>query len=255
MLIKFSLCLLIAFNIQAQNKDCCDSIKSNIKQKSKAIQRKISTKKEEPKQHDIYISIDNSNNGENHKKKSASSMNCSCEKIFEKKLPEIEKEFDWNDFFKNALTILLALIAGLITLYQMKSNIISSSRIRWIEELKELLSKLYSETLKAHNAHRNCINAGKTEEKEEFNAQYENYSNYLSNFNSISNKIKMHLNSNEPAHRNIENIIDRIDMKLSSDQILNFDQKNIENDLKEIVLNSKIIFKEEWDKSKKIFKI
>jgi hypothetical protein len=38
----------------------------------------------------------------------------------------------------NLVTILIALIAGLVALYQVKSNVISEARIKWMESLERL---------------------------------------------------------------------------------------------------------------------
>lgn len=161
----------------------------------------------------------------------------------------------WLDVVKNGVTIFIALIAGLLALYQMKANIISSTRIRWIEDLRETLSKLYPVALNALNSYKNRNNELKMEKSEEAYRYYMEYIKNLSDFNALSNKIKMQLNSSEPDHKRIEEIIDILDSKLDLANIENATVQEIEAHLKLIVSHSKNIFKKEWEKSKRIFKI
>ena len=86
-------------------------------------------------------------------------------------------------------------------------------------------------------------------------SHYIDYATNMARYNSISNKIRMQLNSNEPDHKAIEEILDRIDIKLDEENIVNFTGKELEVDLKIIIAHSKTIFKSEWEKSKKLYKI
>ncbi len=157
-----------------------------------------------------------------------------------------------QDILKNSTTILIGLIAGMIALYQVKSNVISSARIKWIDELRSNLSELYSITLETVI---NNVNAriGKTDEIKTI--YYDKYITCLSRFLILSNKVKMHLNSNEDKHHRIELLIDEIVDLFDSNNIDSINKGLIENKLKEIVKISKQIFREEWKRSKKILNI
>ncbi len=65
----------------------------------------------------------------------------------------------------------------------------------------------------------------------------------------------MYLNSAEDDHKKIENFIDKISDHLHTKRTTEINCDEIEDDLQEIVRISKVIFKKEWDKSKKLFKI
>ena len=52
-----------------------------------------------------------------------------------------------NSIIENSITIIIALIAGIIALYQVKSNIVSSTRINWIENLRLSISEYNDATL------------------------------------------------------------------------------------------------------------
>ncbi len=161
----------------------------------------------------------------------------------------------WSDILKNFVTIILALIAGFLALYQMKVNIISSARIRWIEDLRDTLSKLYPATLDILNSFENHKLHSKHNNTQKADESYLEYTKNMTTFNALSNKVRMQLNSNEPAHKAIENILDEIDSKIHQNNILKITGEELELYLKKIVVHSKVIFKEEWEKSKKISKI
>ncbi len=161
----------------------------------------------------------------------------------------------FSDILKNFVTIIIALIAGFLALYQMKANIISSARIRWIEDLRDTLSKLYPATLDILNSFENHKLQAKHNNIEKANESYLEYTKNMTTFNALSNKVRMQLNSNEPDHKAIENILDEIDSKIHQDNIFNITGEELEMYLKKIVVHSKVIFKEEWEKSKKIYKI
>lgn len=72
------------------------------------------------------------------------------------------------------ITISLALLAGFITLLQVKSNIISNARVKWVEDLRNILS-LYCSELE------NCSSL-----KLDFNDEVKNRNN--SNDESIKEK-------------------------------------------------------------------
>lgn len=236
----------------SQTIDCCDTLMKLIKgREAKTICRKSIN----GLNREITISIDNSHSANNFATPEVDSHNKppSCPSSTKKNLEE--DNFEWNDFFKNFLTIILALIAGFIALYQMKSNIIASARIHWIEDLRDSLSKLYPAALDTVISATNYRNAKISIDKRESDKYYKEYCIHISNFNALSNKIIMQLNSNEPEHKILEDIIIIIDSKIDTANIDNITAQDIEGDLKLVVSYSKIIFKKEWDKSKKLFEI
>lgn len=159
------------------------------------------------------------------------------------------------DLLKNIITILIALFAGFLALYQMKANVISSSRIRWIEDLRDTLSKMYPVTLLSITYIRNIREAHSAGDKPRQDAAYNDYVKHLHEYNALSNKAKMLLNSDETEHKKIEDLLTKIDDNLHKLNIINANDEEIEKDLKAIVGLAKTIFKNEWTKSKRIFKI
>lgn len=151
---------------------------------------------------------------------------------------------------ENSLTIIIALMAGLVALYQVKSNIVSTARIKWIETLKEDISNLYNCALSAVFFFTENINKND-------NDLYHKYLEAHSKFYILSNKIKMQLNITETKHNDLNTLLDEIDAMLDggTGQLKNITQEQVEKKLRDIVIISRDIFKIEWEKSKKIFKI
>ena len=160
-------------------------------------------------------------------------------------------------FAKTLITILLALFAGGLALFQMKANIISSARIKWIEDLRDNLSKLYPVVLTVPHLYKLHDEYMKLGDKAIALKHYDEYLKLMTEFNSLSNKIRMLLNSKESNHEKIEKTLEKIDNLFDPERgdVKTINMSDLETDLRVIVAASKLIFKEEWRKSKKIFKI
>jgi len=65
----------------------------------------------------------------------------------------------------------------------------------------------------------------------------------------------LYLNSDEGDHKQIENIIENIYKHLHKDKLSELNTSYVESELNEMIKISKTVFKKEWKKSKKIFKI
>lgn len=159
------------------------------------------------------------------------------------------------------ITIFLALVAAFIALYQAKSNIISKARVNWIENLRESISSYCVE----------ISNVGSLLSVTEFEAPsykdksreetlkhgIERYSLYLEASNRadrLGNKVILFLNSEEPDHKRIEYLITELQNNIEKTDG-EIRKNKVDESTKEIISLSKIIFKREWKKSKKIFRI
>ena len=164
----------------------------------------------------------------------------------------------WSELLKNAATISIALIAGFIALIQVKSNVVSSARIKWIEQLKSLISEFYVVSIDVIYNYREYDEYEKRGLESEEKIKREHFKKYEkdhSTYNKVSNKIKMYLNLKENDHEVLENLIEAIDSKLDPKFISEESQSSIAEILEQITPVAKKIFKTEWDKSKRIFKI
>lgn len=155
----------------------------------------------------------------------------------------------------NGVTILIALIAGLIALHQVKLNIISSARIKWIEDLREILS-LYSSELE------NCSlakldfedelkNKGTTESVRE--KYFQPYTISSKEVLKLQSKAFLYLNIKDPKQKEIEQLM-RKNSFLLHEMHRNHRDEIFEN-IQKIINLAKEVFEVELEKSKSLFRI
>jgi hypothetical protein len=249
--ILFSIILSVLF-LNTFSGRPCDSIQKVIN--SKSIKKEL-TKKDNSTPSDINITIDNSHSANNYTK---GSNPPSLEKINKTHLENRFFDFELlKELLKNLITIIIALIAGGIAIFQMKANVISSARIRWIEDLRSTLSLLYPATLNVVNAYQLHFEYAKMGDtyKDNTDKSYYEYTKNMTEYNALANKARMLLNSRETEHKAIEDVLDRIDKKFDTEKTEKINIHEIENELRIIVSLSKNIFKKEWEKSKRKFQI
>jgi len=163
----------------------------------------------------------------------------------------------------NAITIFLGLIAGMIAIYQVKLNIISSSRIRWIETLRETLSEYYMEIsncnhLKINLYDENKILKGKTEGKENevesfLYKFYNPYSESAKRVEKLQAKLMLYLNSKNDNHRKLEELMSQ---NATLIKMIDKDNRNeLGININKMIIGAKEIFRIEWEKSKRVFKL
>lgn len=172
---------------------------------------------------------------------------------------KIYLESDNFTFIQIITTIVVALIAGFIALYQVKLNTISEARITWIENLRDSLSSFCMETSMCGATISNMKSlmegASDSERSKVYEELYPKYLEASINCNKYASKVMLYLNSAEKQHRSIEEVIEKIQTHLNVKEIEEFDRDEMNNDISEIIHRSKIIFKSEWKKSKSLFKI
>lgn len=173
-------------------------------------------------------------------------------------LPEQKPEN--SQLTTNILTIGLALVAAFIALYQVKLNIISSARIRWIENLKENISEycVIIEQIRIHK-HYTVYHLSKTSDsdiKEKISEEsYKEYTLKSAQLDILKNKILLNLNSDESLHKNIEAILNRLANITHSTNVSDEYDSEVGNLIDRLIEESKEVFKTEWKKTKRIFKI
>tara|TARA_B100000949_G_C13986060_1_gene327191 strand:+ start:133 stop:609 length:477 start_codon:yes stop_codon:yes gene_type:complete len=156
-------------------------------------------------------------------------------------------------FNESIITILIAFIAGIVALYQVKSNVISSARIKWIEDLRLALCEYYDSALRSTL----YLEDGEGFKKLGFSDEttFTRLEEHHSRYHLNSNKIRMLLNPNEKQHADLIEIMDIIDQFYLQENVQQISQEKVEEKLKDIVEISRNIMKTEWDKSKKILPI
>ncbi|PKB17955.1 hypothetical protein [Flavobacterium sp. 5] len=180
-------------------------------------------------------------------------------------IPIIRVQFEQNNesnLLTYILPILVALIAAFIALCQVKSNNISSARIAWMENLREILSELIVAYADCHlivmNMHHKLEEARKISQiaiGEIIKTDYHLHVASIHKVNKLANKVLLYLDSDNANHHRIEALIDKLSKNLRFEDVLNLKQDELQENLDEIILLSKKIFKCEWQKSKRIWKI
>lgn len=169
---------------------------------------------------------------------------------FEKRITnEIKKQKTWPDYL---IPILIALLAGIIALYQVKLNNITSARIRWIESLRLIISKYISELDDLNTRISNVITRVSEGEglNKVFNEKYDMMRKSIKTINQLGNQIKLYLNPNENLHSKLESHLDKFEERSLKD----FHETQM-NELKQLsshcINTARDILKKEWDKASK----
>lgn len=168
----------------------------------------------------------------------------------------ILNHFNWYLIFsptvmKLAFTTFLALLAGLIALYQVKANVISSARIKWIEDFKNNVAEYIASTneaLFAFELHH------RSEDKNETQFYDKCYS-AMNKAHIIENKIRLNLNMTEKLHISIDSDLDKIKKLIENKggKLTKQDEDQINLLFLSLAENTSRSLKIEWEKSKKMF--
>lgn len=155
----------------------------------------------------------------------------------------------------NSVTIFIALLAGMVALYQVKLNVISAARIKWVEDLRETLSLYCCEIEIATNNRLDLLDARKGKSGEELedvlDKFYVPYVSASKEVQKLQSKIFLYLDSENSQHKRIEELLHINSLLLHRAQGDNRDK--IRENILEITKISKFIFKNEWKKSNSLF--
>lgn len=174
---------------------------------------------------------------------------------------------DKEAILTNFLTILIALIAAFIALYQVKANIISNARMNWIEKLRTSLSSFCVESANCGIIMSNIGNYVnlhlRDNEKENFEDEvrniilkhYPDYFNASAKVDNLCYEILLFLDSNDKNQKELENLVVAVCSSLRNPNFLELDRKELTTRINNIIYHSKIVFKNEWKKSKRLFKL
>lgn len=155
----------------------------------------------------------------------------------------------------NSVTIFIALIAGMVALHQVKLNVISAARIKWIEDLRETLSLYCCEIEIAANAKLDLgdVRQGKSgKELEDVLDKFHNpYVNASKEVQKLQSKIFLYLDSENSQHKKIEELLRLNSILLHKAPGDNRDE--MRKNIVELTKIAKVIFKIEWRKSEVLF--
>lgn len=158
----------------------------------------------------------------------------------------------------SGITILLALLAAFVALHQVKSNVISSSRIKWIEEFKNDVSEhstAVRQMIYNYGMHLKYYNENEDPKIKNY-VYYDEYIKCHYKASIHESNLRMNLNLDEHLYKEIKNTLDQITKKIDNfNSEIDTDQTYREAS---ILLNrlrdqSQKALKIEWKKSRKMF--
>jgi len=161
-----------------------------------------------------------------------------------------------NNIPTNILTIILAFLAAITALHQVKSNVISTSRIKWIEDFKNNITEYNVSVSQACHNYVMYTQSKKPNLPAGNYKFYEEYVKYHYKSSIHQAKLLITLNLSEKAYRDIETTIDEItaNMDLLGDTLdLDGLIDLIEKQFLTLTKQTQFALKIEWEKQKKIF--
>ena len=146
---------------------------------------------------------------------------------------EVSTSLDWGLFFTIITPILIAIIAGIFALKQVKQNVYMSSRVKWVEDYRDLISKYISavmntsssiSTYKSYEDNYNDIlgkmmdgesssdcNEALDDSRNRTLEWHKTYSENNNKFNIYSNKVLLYLDAEAKNHLEIIELINKVD--------------------------------------------
>ena len=162
-----------------------------------------------------------------------------------------------NTIITNAVTIIIALFAGIVALHQVKLNVVSDARIKWIESLRDTISQYCTELHKCSLLKANFFDEKKDKTGQELeNVLIKFYPPYSESSNEVlrlQSKVLLYLDSNDETHKQIEDLLRQNSLLLHDKNEYHIEK--IRRNIEQIIRLSKEIFKAELKKSKRLFKI
>ena len=163
----------------------------------------------------------------------------------------ILKSTNENPIWQYLIPIFVAFMAGILTLFQIKSNTFSAARIKWTENLRSSISEYIAISYTVSFYLHNTVKADSENATEIGDQNMKMASSETQKLNQVGNRIRLYLNSNEELHKILEDLLDQFEE--SQYEILRSKSDRTEDQLrieKEIISISKSILKESWEHAK-----
>jgi len=168
---------------------------------------------------------------------------------------EINKT-NWSKWLISIVTtVFLAVLAGLVTLAQVKVNNISKAIINWCENLREIISKYISEVRNLNYGLRILIEDKNyllsNEKKKELEEKYNELMKDSKKICEFGNKIKLYLNNKQnKLHKKLNELIDIYEKK-AVENIKEIERVDDINDIEHAIIKiSQEILNETWEEAK-----
>lgn len=162
----------------------------------------------------------------------------------------VQNKLDNQSIFIDLIPILVALLAGLLALFQVKANIISTARIEWTQNLRINISSFLSEIEILNYNLREVLdlnNQGKTvEAKQLYDEQKDNFKKV----HNFGNQIILFLNNKkETQQKELQELVSEY-LNKSTHGKYSVDIDNLQTLQNDIVSKSQDILKRAWEDAK-----
>jgi len=157
-----------------------------------------------------------------------------------------------KDIVGIGVAIVVGLMATVTALIQVRWNVISSSRIKWIESFRNDISAYCEASIAMRTNYLNTISPVVRNDKDTFDRFYEKYCANNSQCNVLSYNIRLKLNLKKKRHIQIEQYLCDREKLFKQDRIESTTFEEVDDVLNLLIVETRNIAKEEWEKSKKI---
>lgn len=153
---------------------------------------------------------------------------------------------DSNCFF-DLLPLLVVIIGGIIALYQVNLNIVTSARVKKIEELRTLLTDFSSAVYNLNTTIKNHRLIVKKDPDIDKIALYDKYYLKASETTRASNLFALYLDDRNEIHQDIIEDIDKLGNMLDLNNYQESNYNQVEEIVNRITENSATYINNEWD--------
>ncbi|WP_204346682.1 hypothetical protein [Psychroserpens algicola] len=158
-----------------------------------------------------------------------------------------KKSSEWLSY---AVPIVLGLLAGLIALYQVKLNNITSAKIEWVRKFSDVsshyLMNIDSSAVELTNyIHLNKKEADQTDKSDEYNDCYKKYCAATDLASQYYFQVKLLFYKNTREFQHLETLLDELD-NLYGEVKNKEDINSLRAKMREFILSAQQILAEEW---------
>lgn len=162
----------------------------------------------------------------------------------------IQNVLDNRSIFIDLIPILVALLAGLLALFQVKANIISTARIEWTQNLRINISSFLSETEILNYNLRESLDLNHEGKTDEAKKLYDNQTENFKKVHNFGNQIILFLNNKEETQQKELQALVTEYLNKSTHGKHSQDIDKLQSLQKDIVSKSQDILKQAWEDAK-----
>jgi hypothetical protein len=146
------------------------------------------------------------------------------------------------------LPLLIAMIAAVIALLQVKANIVSTARVRWTQNLRISLSKYLGVVTQLTVRLRLIGNS--SEDDATKRQQYDSLMKDSEKWIELGDRVVLYLNDEEPTHKRLQDLIAHYEDVATTGNYRDVDLQYLSGIRTSMVNTAKMILKDSWEDAK-----